>query len=1022
MPPPRSTQPSARYFLRPHGQSAVGPYEGDVIAAMLDEGRLDGSEDISTDGRTWRSVRTLSPPGATTLGIGSAVSAQGASLLDLGADLGISLAPLEIGFGEPRGGDSAAERFAGASLDADGGGGGPDLDPAPASGLGLTLELVERKPAPPPVPQEARAVTRTTRVGAPGAGAFGTDASATVASLLEGDAEAGRDATRPVSLDEAVRPVEEPVRRRTMTAARGGPHGPDANDRFRPSRRVVILGVSAVLIAALGAGALILDLPDRLRREPAPDVVLGEAAVQIARDRFPAFAEGARRLEEVAVKRRRAPAARAAAALLLASSVVIHGAERARIARAEALLQPSSAPSSSKTPVEARAQAWVALAKGRWKEAEQLAAEAPLAPGDRAVIEGWAALGRENAARATELFAAAERAEPPPSPSRAATRYALALAREADLSPAAEAAYHAVLAEAPAHVGAALGLLRVSKSSPAGRIQVGDALIAKQAGDASRAELAEAYALVARAARELGDGAKAEAALKRAREVDPASAAAAVAGGDALLAEGRTDEAVGRYKLALGAPVSAPRTAGLRFARVAALIETARSAEAAAALVDLDRRLPGDPRGLFWRGRSAERARPADPSAAEHAYREALAHDPRFLPASLQLARLLLDQHRGADAITVLRRAETQGTAPAVLRIALGQAQMASGNTAEAVRTFRQVRASDDQDAAAHLGLAGALEAQGDLEGARAELATLAARGKVPGLGSRVAEILIKLGRKEEALVAFQQEIAAGGAALTTKVAAARLALDLGRKDVARTFAESVVDDDPRTPGALLVLAEVRRAQGDLGSAIAELRRALAVDGSAEVQLEYGRALAALGRDEDALSALEQAKQIPAAGIERGRILMKRGEIEAAVKELAAATAKLPSDADAFLLLGQGEDRLGHVTRAEAAWKSALKLAPTSAEARYRLGRLQMDRGQEAAALPNLRSAAEHVSGSRANDGAWRVDLYFQLGFAETRQGSRDRALAAFRRYLELAPGDAPARVEVTRQIHEIVP
>ena len=149
---------------------------------------------------------------------------------------------------------------------------------------------------------------------------------------------------------------------------------------------------------------------------------------------------------------------------------------------------------------------------------------------------------------------------------------------------------------------------------------------------------------------------------------------------------------------------------------------------------------------------------------------------------------------------------------------------------------------------------------------------------------------------------------------------------------------------------------------------------------------------------------------------------MKRGEIEAAVKELAAATAKLPMDADAFLLLGQGEDRLGHVTRAEAAWKSAVKLVPTFAEARYRLGRLQMDRGQASAALPNLRVAAEHVASGGANDGTWRVDLYFQLGFAETRQGSRDRALAAFRRYLEVAPGDAPARVEVTRQIHEIVP
>ena len=617
----------------------------------------------------------------------------------------------------------------------------------------------------------------------------------------------------------------------------------------------------------------------------------------------------------------------------------------------------------------------------------------------------------------------------------------LARAREADLSPEAEAAYRAVLAEAPAHVGAGLGLLRVSKLSPAGRLKLGEAVIAKHAGDASRAELGEAHSLVARATRESGDGARAEIELTRAREVDPSSVAVAVAAGDALLADGHTDEAVSRYKLALAAPLAASRTIWLRFARIAALIETARSAEATAALADLDHRLPGDPRVLFWRGRAAEHASPADPSTAEHAYREALARDPRFLPASLHLARLLLDQHRSADALGVLRRAEAQGAAAAALRVALGRAQLASGNATSAARTFREALAADTKDPAARLGLAGALEAQGNLEAARAELATLVTRRDVPGLvsqlGSRLAEVLIKLGRREEALVAFQQNIAAGGAAPTTKVAAARLALELGRRQVARGLAESVVKDDPRTPGALLVLAEVRRAEGDLGNALMDLRRALAVDGSPEVQLEYGRALAALGRDDDALSALEQARQIPESGVERARILIRRGEIEPAVKELSAATGELPSDAGAFLLLGQAEDRLGHVARAEAAWKSAVKLAPSSAEARYRLGRLEMDRGQPAAALPNLRVAAEHVfapgssNGSpdpsdRSPDGSpdrsWRVDLYFQLGFAETRQGSRDRALTAFRRYLELAPADAPARVEVTRQIHEIVP
>ena len=70
----------------------------------------------------------------------------------------------------------------------------------------------------------------------------------------------------------------------------------------------------------------------------------------------------------------------------------------------------------------------------------------------------------------------------------------------------------------------------------------------------------------------------------------------------------------------------------------------------------------------------------------------------------------------------------------------------------------------------------------------------------------------------------------------------------MGRKDRARVLIASVVDEDPRTPGALLVLAEISRADGNAVQAIADPRRALAVDGSPEVQLEFGRGLAALGQ------------------------------------------------------------------------------------------------------------------------------------------------------------------------------
>ncbi len=1049
------TPVSARYYLRRRSHGVSGPFEVATLMAMLADGRLDGSEEISPDREVWRSVRTLAPSAASATQAGGSNSRI--APLELGDDGDVVLAPLDIGFGNA--GDHSEPAAAIPAITGIATGGSDrDLD-AEAGGidLGASLELEERRPASRPalavpagrtgVPVPATAPANSSRAttsnpgmsnqggtvphGAGGAG----NARPTFSSLLQAEVEqVAEDATKPVRLDDARPPQpEERVRRRTLTAARGGGGvARGAGAAWRPSRRVLLGGGGVALMAAVAAATVVADLPDRLRGEPSRAAVLGPTELEIAQDRFRAFAEGARRLEEAAGTRRHVPITRAAAAELLASSVVIHGAEPARIVHAEALLEVKAEPDAELSrAARARARAWVALAKGRWKDAEEIASGAAgLAESDRAVLRGWAALGRQDAPKAVVLFQSAVDATPPPAPSRVAARYALARAREADLSPEAEAAFRAVLAEEPGHFGAALAISRVSKLSAVSRLKVLETVIGKQgqdasqeaSHDASRAELGEAYALMSRAAYEAGLTDRVEEALKLARNADPACVAAAVLRGDILLAEGRTDEAIVRYRVALSAPISASRTPSFWFARVAALLESARTAEAATALADLGRRLPGDPRISFWRGRAAERAQPADAAGAQRAYREAIERDPHFVPAALQLARLLLDQHHGTEALAVLRRTEKEGSAPATLRLALGQALLASGNTAEAARTFRQGIAANAKDRAAHMGLAGALEAAGDLEGARLELVALQDGSDVPELGSRTAAVLVKLGRKEEALGTYRKEIAAGTAAATTKVAAARLALELGHNDIARTLAQAAVNDDPRTPGALLALADVRRAEGDLGSALAELKRALAVDGSPEVQLEYGRALATLGRDEEALSALAQASAIPEAAVERGRILLRRGDVEAASRELTGVSARLPSNAEAFLLLGQAEDRLGHAARAEAAWRAAVRLAPSSTESRYRLGRLQMDHGQGAAALANLRVAAEHLGTTDSGLPSWRPDLYFQLGFAELRQGSKDKGITAFKRYLDIAPADAPARAEVARQIRESAP
>jgi hypothetical protein len=75
-----------------------------------------------------------------------------------------------------------------------------------------------------------------------------------------------------------------------------------------------------------------------------------------------------------------------------------------------------------------------------------------------------------------------------------------------------------------------------------------------------------------------------------------------------------------------------------------------------------------------------------------------------------------------------------------------------------------------------------------------------------------------------------------------------------------------------------------------------------------------------------------------------------------------------------------------------------------------------MDQGQTGAALAQLRLAAPKLP----ENAVWTPDFYFQLGYAERARGTRPAAVAALKKYLTLAPSDAPARHEVEQILGNI--
>jgi tetratricopeptide (TPR) repeat protein len=811
------------------------------------------------------------------------------------------------------------------------------------------------------------------------------------AAQAPGPAEAARNAAQALA-----------TRQRTMSAVRQRPvlAAPPKTNR----KKIMIAAGAGGLVLLAGGALFALGGLDLISGEPSAESVLGSTAAEIEQDHYPAYEQGARLLAEAAASHPKSVRLRAAAAELLASSVVVRRAERGRIGKAESILAEIRGGHGSQ-PELARARGWIALAKGNMKEASRLAIETSDDP-RTALLLGWAQIADGKASSAVKTFEAAISR----SPDRAALRYGLGRAQEEAGLPAALATYQALLSQAKWHFGAGLAVVRSSAFPPAARITLAETLITKQAADASRTELADAQVLIARAARLMGKVDRADSELKQAQTLDPGDPSAQVAAGEALLDQGRLREAIAKFELAAPnapvLPVAAP-LADLRFAMAAALIEKGRARPGLALLEPFANT---DPRARFWHARAAELAKPPDFEAARRGYEETLKADPRFVPATLQLAALLVQQQQRAEGLAVLKRAEAAGASGAALQLALGQAFLTSGDVERAKKTFTEALTDNPKLAVARLGLAAAFKAGGNLGAAKAELQTLLAQAAdTPGLRQSMAELQIAQGQKEQALATYRAEIDAGRAAPALMVSAARLALETNHADVARDIAEKIVADSPETPGALVLLGRTRRALGDLPGAIAELRRALAFESTPELHYEYGRALLETGSAEEGLAELEQAPTVAAASIERARVFLRRGDAERAVGPLELAVKQAPGSADAWLLLGNAYDRLGTPAKADAAWRSAIKTDPAAPEPHYRLGRLQMDQGQPGAALGQLRLAAGKVP----QNSVWTADFYFQLGFAEKARGTRPAAMAALKKYLAIAPADAPSRHEV---------
>ncbi|HZS40944.1 MAG TPA: tetratricopeptide repeat protein [Polyangia bacterium] len=666
------------------------------------------------------------------------------------------------------------------------------------------------------------------------------------------------------------------------------------------------------------------------------------------------------------------------------------------------------------SPDAQKARALKSLAAGKLDDARaKLGAVLAAAPSDASALVylGWTELSAGDAAAAERAFAKALAAEP----SRAAALYGDGVAKER-LGDAAAARdlYTRALARSPQHFGAAVGLARVSGAGASGAQSQLEELIAKRSSSAAPRELSDAWSSIGALAAAAGRRDEAEDRLKRALTLDPESSTARV-----LLARVQCD--AGRCKDALAGlrkvTAAEPKNLDARLGLARALVETGAVKDAETTLAPAIAQAPKDARVLYWQGRLLLAREVPDRAAALQKFKDAVAADGKFIPAYLAESSTFALFGKNDDALEVLAQAEAKATNDPDLMLELGQAYLALGKGAQAEARFRGVLALRAEDPSARLQLGAALELEGKLDEARAEYDGVAQKSPDhPGLAERQALLAAKQGRRDEAWALYQKAIAQGVPTQALRLQAADLALSLGKLDDARKLAESVIKEDDRSPLAHLAYARAQLAAHHADEAMIEARRAATISDLPEAHLVLGQSLEALGKIDQALQEYGLAKRPPVEGeasLGRARMLVRLGASRDALAEVQTLFHDKRLRGPALLVAGDCYADQQQVDKARHAYEDAVHADPQLGEAAFKFGRALHDAGRRKPAIAELERALK-LGG---DDSSYAVEAYLILGDAHREAKESDAAVKAYKRYLELAPSEAPARAEVNHHL-----
>jgi tetratricopeptide (TPR) repeat protein len=492
-------------------------------------------------------------------------------------------------------------------------------------------------------------------------------------------------------------------------------------------------------------------------------------------------------------------------------------------------------------------------------------------------------------------------------------------------------------------------------------------------------------------------------------------------------------------------------------ARVKALIDASAYSDALAPAREYVSRKPNDPSGHIMLGTIYQQL--GDYAKAEPELEVGAAKTPDDFEAQYQLGLVLARMGKSDRALAQLRKAvalrpgdrAAQYQLVAVLR-SIGQTQEAAhlvaqlrreqndeslnsqlasegtkandllqaGNAAEAAQIYRHMLEENPASAQTAYNLALSLEAMHDLKGAEDVLRN------AEDIDPSKAAIQAELGRLELARGDLQSAQRALESALKIEPelveARGNLAMIHARNGdlvSAERLLRQAIEDDPKFREGHLDLGLILAQQNRKPEAEKELDKAVALAPQDPATLStVGKAKVQMGMMNEGIALLRKvadlAPDLAAAHLDLALALANGYDLSAALEQSGEAVRLAPQSAVAHFYRGRILYDLGRNADARSEFEDSCRLGPQMSEPRYFLALINRHDGMYSAAASLFEETVKLQPGN--------VMAWYELGQAYQQESERDKALAAWRKAIEIDPKFSQALISLARALHSTDP